>query len=400
MVNKILNQDKNSVWIMYNSENCDPYFSKFITNKTIVPALCIISNNNKFLIAHALDVENLHDFKGEVLTYDGENALIQIMTDILNKLKYPQVIYLNYSDKLDSQTDVLGYGTYRFITDNIIAEYKQKNIKLPNFKSADTFIYKLLDSKSDEDIFYFKLAANRALEIINTAFKKIKVGMTEKQILNLVHNISSFKSKNLKRYNIIEENFSWEKELCPIVLVGANLKKGGHSEASNQMLQFGDTVYMDFGIQIHLKDGRKYSSDLQRMGYALKPKEFTAPPEIKNVFSTLYEAIDIGIKNCKPGVKGHEIDKLVRDYITKKGYPSYNHATGHPVGETAHSPGTSISPKGHKRSGLPLQENGVYTIEPRIQIKNGGSIEEMVRITKNGGITLCERQKSLYLIRY
>lgn len=399
MVNKILNQEKNAVWIMYNSENCDPYFSKFITNKTIVPSLCILSNQNKFLIAHALDVENLRCFDGEVLTYDGENSLIQIMTDILNKLKYPPVIYLNYSDKLDSQTDVLGYGTYRFITDNIIAEYKQKNITPPNFKSADTLIYQLLDSKTDEDIFYLKLAANRALEILNIAFKKIKIGMTEKQILNLVHNISSFKSKNLRRYNVVKETFSWEKELCPIVLVGPNLEKGGHSEAGNQILRPGDTVYMDFGIQIHLKDGRKYSSDLQRMGYALKPKEFSVPNEVKKVFSTLYQAIDIGIKNCKPGIKGYEIDKIVRDHITEKGYPSYNHATGHPVGETAHSPGTSISPKGHKRSGLFLQENGVYTIEPRIQIKNGGSIEEMVQVTPSGGITLCERQKSLYIIR-
>ena len=90
---------------------------------------------------------------------------------------------------------------------------------------------------------------------------------------------------------------------------------------------------------------------------------------------------------------------MVRSVITESGYPDYNHATGHPVGETAHSPGTSLSPAGHKRSGMLLRENGVYTIEPRIQIENGGSIEEMIRVTKNGGEPLCTPQKFLYLIK-
>ena len=135
------------------------------------------------------------------------------------------------------------------------------------------------------------------------------------------------------------------------------------------------------------------------MGYTLKRCENDAPLEIKKVFNCLYESIDLGIKNAKPGVKGYEIDRIVRNNIIKSGYPNYNHATGHPIGELAHNPGTSISPQGHKRSSLNLQENGVYTIEPRIQIENGGSIEEMVLVTKAGGVTLCKRQEKIYLIR-
>ena len=81
-----------------------------------------------------------------------------------------------------------------------------------------------------------------------------------------------------------------------------------------------------------------------------------------------------------------------------KGYKSYNHSTGHPEGEISHSPGTSISPKGNMRSNLFLKENGVYTIEPRIQIENGGSIEEMIQVTRNGGVPLCRMQENIYLI--
>ncbi|MBQ3093013.1 MAG: M24 family metallopeptidase [Clostridia bacterium] len=268
MVNKILNNSmmsEDSVWIMYNSENCDPYFSKFITNKTVVSTICILSNNKKnlnqkFLLVHSLDKDNISNFDGEVIVYNGENSLVHNMTEILKKLDYPKIIYLNYSDKMDVLIDILGYGTYRFLTDNIILEYKKAN-KSPIFKSSDELIYFLLDTKTEEDIFYMKIAAKRALDILTRSFNSIKIGMTEKQIQNLVHKISSFRH-SYNNSNIISEDFSWEKELCPIVLTGTNLAKGGHSCPDDRTLKPGDTIYMDFGIQIHLRDGRKYSSDI------------------------------------------------------------------------------------------------------------------------------------------
>ena len=407
MVNKILNNSmmsEDSVWIMYNSENCDPYFSKFITNKTVVSTICILSNNKKnlnqkFLLVHSLDKDNISNFDDEVIVYNGENSLVHNMTEILKKLDYPKIIYLNYSDKMDVLIDILGYGTYRFLTDNIILEYKKAN-KSPIFKSSDELIYFLLDTKTEEDIFYMKIAAKRALDILTRSFNSIKIGMTEKQIQNLVHKISSFRH-SYNNSNIISEDFSWEKELCPIVLTGPNLAKGGHSCPDDRILKPGDTIYMDFGIQIHLRDGRKYSSDIQRMGYAMTAqdkKTRSIPEDIRKVFRVLYEAVDLGIKNLKPDIMGYEIDSLVRNYIIENNYPNYNHATGHPIGELAHNPGTSRSPKGHKRSSMKIRENGVYTIEPRIQIPNGGSIEEMVLATPTGGATLCQRQSRLYLI--
>lgn len=99
-----------------------------------------------------------------------------------------------------------------------------------------------------------------------------------------------------------------------------------------------------------------------------------------------------------PGVYGYKIDGIVRNHILAFNYPTYNHGTGHPVKEVAHSIGTSISPKG-ERSNMPLKENAIYTIEPRIPIVNGCSVEEMILVTKEGGKPLCARQKELYLIK-
>lgn len=386
-----------SVWIMYSSEGNEPYFKKFISRKTIVPAVSLVSRNNIVLLVHSLDADNIEDFSGEKVIYSGRASIVTEINKSLQSMGMPKNIYLNYSDDMDAAVDILGHGTYKFLYKNIANFYEGEKKKV-EFHSADSIIYSLIDKKTEEDIKYMSISAKRALEIIKDVFKEIKPGMTEKDIFNLFHKIFKNKPQYFKTYGIIDEEFAWEEDVCPIVLVGPNLTKGGHSSPSDRVLKPGYTVYCDFGVTICLEDGRKYASDLQRMGYVLKENEKTAPDDVKNVFDTLVNAISLGIKNCVPNKRGYEIDSIVRNYVINEGYPDYNHSTGHPVGETAHSPGTSLAPKGSGRSHLFLQDNGVYTIEPRVQIDNGGSIEEMVLVTKDGGKTLCERQNKLFLI--
>lgn len=389
--------DNNSVWIMYSSESSDPYFRKLVTDKTIVPAVSLISRFKTIIIIHSLEADNLKEFSGEKIVYESKESLIYNIEESLKDMNMPKNVYLNYSDDLDTNIDVLGAGVYRFICGIIKDLYRSMDKKV-QFRSADSIIYSIMDRKTDEDIKYMRIAANRALQIIEDAFKRVKIGMTEKQIVRLFHDIFNKKPEYFKLKGIVDENFSWEKSSCPIVLIGPNLSKGGHSLASDMALRPGDTIYFDFGVSIVLKNGKKYVSDIQRMGYALKDDEKCAPREVEKVFNILVQAIGLGIKNCTPEKRGYEIDEIVRNYIVSSGYPDYNHSTGHPVGEVVHGTGTSLAPKGYKRSNFFLQEKGIYTIEPRIQINNGGSIEEMVLVTKNGGETLCPPQKCLYFI--
>jgi len=184
-------------------------------------------------------------------------------------------------------------------------------------------------------------------------------------------------------------------------LIGENLTKGGHANPSGKKLQKGETVYIDFGIRVIAENGKTYCSDLQRMGYALKDGETKAESGVQKVFDTLIKAIDLGRRAMKPSKKGHQIDEIVRGYVLKSGYPSYNHGTGHPVGSLVHELGTTLAGKNKLRftTMRKLALNGIYTVEPRIAIKNGGSIEEMVLVTEKGGEFLGSPQKKLYLIK-
>lgn len=399
LIKEILKEQSVPVWITYCDEHSDYVFEKYICNDTIVASCAVITPHNSYLIVNELDYDNINQDDFKVLKFNANNKLIDILKDVLEKeLNFPRNIYLSYSTLNDTQTDILGYGTYQFLTKNISNLY-DINSKPLTFNSAENIIYSLFDRKAPKTIERLKIAADRALSILEETFNNLHENMTELDIVNLTHNITENKKHNEKIPDVIDEQYSWKEDLCPIVLVGPSLEKGGHAIASNQKLTKGLTIYFDFGVSLIFSDGEKVSSDLQRMGYFLKDNETSVPNEVKDVFDTLVKSIDIGIEIIKPNLKGYEIDEKVRGYITNKGYPSYNHSTGHSIGEEAHNPGALIGTRESKLANLEIQKFGVYTIEPRIAINNGGSIEEMVYVTENGGVPLSRRQKELYLVK-
>ena len=276
----------------------------------------------------------------------------------------------------------------------IYLKYKKK----VKFESAEKMIYDLESRKTEKEINRLKLLADITNRILEETFKKIQIGDNEIQIVNKTKRITD---EIMKLYvgsnDIVSYDMAWEN--CPIVLTGINLAKGGHSLPSTKKLFRGDTIYFDFGIKATFSDEMVLYTDMQRMGYALKKNEFSPPKQVMKVFNTLVNSISDGIDEMRPGVKAYKVDKVVRDEIIKAGYPEYNHATGHPVGKEVHDIGAIISIKKSKLANLELIENGVYTLEPRVNISNGGSIEEMIQVTKYGGVPLTHLQDEIYLVK-
>jgi len=273
-------------------------------------------------------------------------------------------------------------------------KYKKK----VKFESAEKMIYDLESRKTEKEINRLKLLADITNRILEETFKKIQIGDNEIQIVNKTKRITD---EIMKLYvgsnDIVSYDMAWEN--CPIVLTGINLAKGGHSLPSTKKLFRGDTIYFDFGIKATFSDEMVLYTDMQRMGYALKKNEFSPPKQVMKVFNTLVNSISDGIDEMRPGVKAYKVDKVVRDEIIKAGYPEYNHATGHPVGKEVHDIGAIISIKKSKLANLELIENGIYTLEPRVNISNGGSIEEMIQVTKYGGVPLTHLQDEIYLVK-
>ncbi|MDD8013128.1 MAG: M24 family metallopeptidase, partial [Acidobacteriota bacterium] len=174
---------------------------------------------------------------------------------------------------------------------------------------------------------------------------------------------------------------------------------GAHSAPTGNILKPGHIFNIDFGVKVE-----KYCSDLQRTWYILRPGEKEAPPEVKRGFAVLSESIRLAFAALKPGARGLDIDTIARSHIVSQGYDEYPHALGHQVGRDAHDGGALLAPAWERYGSLPfmpLEKDQVFTIEPRIYIKDYGvaTVEEMVVITAGGAEYLSQPQTELYLVK-
>lgn len=396
-IKSIKNSD--TIWVMENRENSDKIFKEYVTDKLFSSTYVMVSNKLVYVFVHKLDEGNIHvldERYSKVYIYSTTDELKSQILGVLKELNFPHNMLLSYTTMSDENTDVISYSSYKRVTKLFRSIYKENDKKL-KVKSSQMNIYDIISKNTKEDIERLKLLANITDEILKESFYSIKVGQTEKEIaLNTMDITKRIMDKKKESLNLLSYDFAWD--ICPIVLVGDNLQKGGHAEPSNTKIKKGDTIYYDFGISATFSDGKTLYTDMQRMGYMLKDNEKEAPEDVMRVFNVLVCSIADGIKAMKSGVKGYKIDNIVRSKIINSGYPDYPHVTGHPVGKEVHAAGALISYKSGKRANLKLVEDGIYTLEPRINIKNGGSIEEMILVTNSGGVPLCNIQKELYLI--
>lgn len=397
-IQELLKKYNKKMWVMINNDGSDSFFTSNITDKLSTYTICIITSSSSYIVINKLDEENYKDLnikENNVYSFSTRDELNSILEEIFANTGFESKISLSYSTTGDVNTDILSHGNYLYIT-KLVKEIYSKYNKKVKFDSAEEIIYDILAKKTDKEIERLKLLANITNRILEETFRRINIGDTEKDIVKLTK-VCTDEIMNLYigSNDIVSFDMAWEN--CPIVLTGKNLEKGGHSLPSDKKLKKGDTIYFDFGIKVTFNDNTSLYTDMQRMGYAMNGTSI--PKEVIKVFNTLVNAIEDGIDEMRPEIKGCVIDDIVRGKILKEGYPDYLHATGHPVGRSVHDVGAIISLKGSRRANMELVENGVYTLEPRINIPNGGSIEEMIQVTKYGGIPLCDTQKKLYIVK-
>lgn len=241
-----------------------------------------------------------------------------------------------------------------------VSEYKiiKKHFnKLKHFEVSH-----LRSFKQKDEIEKIKKACNLSDLAFDYILKKIKIGITEKEI-----------ARELEKF--IKENGA-EFSFPPIVAFGKN-SSVPHHQTGDTKLKDGDTVLLDLGAKVE-----GYCSDMTRsvvFGKAFQKQ--------KNIYDTVLKAqqkaVEFVNKQTKSGkkVKASEVDKIAREYIKSKGFPDIPHSLGHGIGLEVHEH-PYLSPKSKEV----LKMGMVFSIEPGIYIPNFGGIriEDLYVIEKNG----------------
>jgi Xaa-Pro aminopeptidase len=381
----VLKEKDIDMWLTFVRESAyskDPVMDIIVgTNVTWESAFTICKDGSYSAIIGSLDVANM---KAQGIYEDVTGYVQSIKEPFLELLnsKKPRSIAVNYS-KNSNIADGLSHGMYLILLDHFKGTgYEDKLI------SSEEIIAALRGRKSKVEIANMTEAVNVTLSIYDEVTTFMKPGMTEQQVADFI--LSRVREKGLET--------AWEEDQCPAVYTGPD-SAGAHAEPTKRIIQKGHVLNIDFGVKIN-----GYCSDLQRTWYFLRDGEDKAPAEVQRGFDVIKDSIQLVADKLKPGVLGYEMDDIARRFIVENGYPEFPHALGHQVGRIAHDGGCGLFPRWERYGTIPymkVEESQVYTIEPRLPIKDFGvaTIEEEVFVTKDGCVYLSKPQKELYLIK-
>jgi Xaa-Pro aminopeptidase len=253
--------------------------------------------------------------------------------------------------------------------------------------SAERCVSAIRERKSPTELASIREAIRHTEEIFDLVSGFIKPGVTEREI-------AEFMQVEVKRRGL---DFGWDPAHCPAVFTGPDTAEA-HYGPSGKTVEKGHVLNMDFGVKV---DG--YCSDMQRTFYILDDGETAAPPDVQKGFDTIVKAVHDAFAAIRPGRQGHEIDRIARTVVTAAGFDEFPHGLGHQVGRFSHDGTALLGPPWEKYAQKPfqiLEENMVFTIEPRLTVAGRGicTIEEMVVVTHDGAGFLSHPQTELILI--
>ncbi len=331
-------------------------------------------------------VGNLDAAKFEGLGYfDEVKTYVAGVRDTLRELFKeidPKSFAINTSVN-DYMSDGLTHGMFQLLADHL-----EGTPYMERWISSEELVAALRGRKTRPELDLVRAAVDLTEKIYSKVTGILKPGMTEKQV-------AAFILGEVEKEGV---DLAWEEEHCPAVFTGPE-SAGAHCGPTDRPIEPGHIMNIDFGVK---KDG--FCSDIQRTWYFLRPGETEAPEAVRSAFQTIVDAIRLAAETIRPGKTGLEIDTLVRETITSKGYEEFPHATGHQVGRSAHDGAGILAPAWERYAKVPwmkIEEGQVYTIEPRVTVPGHGvaTAEEIIAVTADGSEWLSHPQTELFYVK-
>lgn len=228
--------------------------------------------------------------------------------------------------------------------------------------------------KTQQEVLKIKKACQLGDKVYFQILKNLKTGVSERGL--------RLEIERLVRKNGASLSFR------PIVAFGKNTSEPHHVATHIKLRKNHGFVLLDLGAKVN-----GYCSDMSRTVFFGK-----ANTKQKRIYKTVLEAQKKAVQQLNNlamkqlVIKASEIDKVSRDYIIKKRFPSIPHTLGHGIGKKVHE-AFRLGPK----SKTILKNGMVFTIEPGIYIKGYGGvrIEDVFYLNKGKLTQLTKSPKNL-----
>jgi Xaa-Pro aminopeptidase len=216
--------------------------------------------------------------------------------------------------------------------------------------------------KDQSEVAALREAAARLAQVADTAFRSIRVGVTERDVAGAIE--TAMRTAGYERL-----------AFDTIVASGPNAALP-HYRAGTRILRPSDLVVLDFGGVL---DG--YCSDLTRTVSVGAPTE-----DAFRLHAAVRDAQRIAIDAVRPGVPAASVDAAARSLLESRGLgEAFGHGTGHGLGLDIHEEPRIGPPRSHSAS-VQLEPGMVFTIEPGAYLPGLGGvrIEDDVLVIGDG----------------
>lgn len=330
--------EENNIDAILINKGCDLFFYTGFNAAGDKATLLITKEKNIFIT----DGRFVEQFENEVKGFElvknkklGDTYII--IKDLINYLKIKNLA-LSFED--------INFKNYH--------EAELHNIGLIDI---DNLLVENRRTKTKEEIENIKIACKINEEAFIATLEKIKVGMTEKEIRNIINNEIMSRGS---------EGFAFP------TIVGSGEINGAlpHAIPTERKIKEGDFVTIDFGAVY-----KRFCADNTRTIAIGKISD-----ELKKIYEIVLETKNECEKLIKPGVNTQSIHNYASNKIKDEGY-ELPHGLGHGLGIANHE-----LPRLANSYESEFKVNDIITIEPGIYIKGIGGvrIEDDYRVTENG----------------
>lgn len=380
-VAQVLKEKNIGLWLLMGRETvdiCDPGLRLVLPSNIMgVSAFFFTPEGGKKALVRRQDVSGVeaNGVFDRVVGYgdDFDDLLRQMIAEI-----DPNVIDINV-DLYDAMTDGLTTGLYLRLMQNLKGTPYAERI------SYGQAIRSIRGRKCAGEIKLQRQVLKLLNQVCAELQEKVHVGTTEEDVYDYCQAF-------MKEHGMVG---SWENSCCPLVHAGARSNQGLVHPGKNP-IRPGDTFHLSFGAK---RNG--YATDFQRTWYVFAEGEKEVPQEVQHAFDTIRNVIETVRTTIRPGIEGRQVDEIARRMMEKAGF-AYSRGSGHAVGMALHDGCFQLCPDSRVLGDLParkLETDNVFTLEFFCDTSHGVvAMEEMIRLTENGGEYVYLPQTELWTI--
>ena len=380
-VAQVLKEKNIGLWLLMGRETvdiCDPGLRLVLPSNIMgVSAFFFTPEGGKKALVRRQDVSGVeaNGVFDRVVGYgdDFDDLLQQMIAEI-----DPNVIDINV-DLYDAMTDGLTTGLYLRLMQNLKGTPYAERI------SYGQAIRSIRGRKCAGEIELQRQVLKLLNQVCAELQEKVHVGTTEEDVYDYCQAF-------MKEHGMVG---SWENSCCPLVHAGARSNQGLVHPGKN-LIRPGDTFHLSFGAK---RNG--YATDFQRTWYVFAEGEKEVPQEVQHAFDTIRNVIETVRTTIRPGIEGRQVDEIARRMMEKAGF-AYSRGSGHAVGMALHDGCFQLCPDSRVLGDLParkLETDNVFTLEFFCDTSHGVvAMEEMIRLTENGGEYVYLPQTELWTI--